>query len=145
VAYLVALLEAVVGGAEVARPPAPDEPGLDEVLAVARRIAGPERLTHLRALGDRSLAVAGLFGERLGQAGVDVAHYRQIGSSAYGELAQCLDSTRRGGRWAGLFRELDTDFLALADLLAGVGDRAFATPASDAISGPGGDGRTRSH
>ncbi|MGH0036364.1 MAG: hypothetical protein ACQGVK_15160 [Myxococcota bacterium] len=137
VSYLLNLLEAALRSPGGARPPSGAEPGLAEALRLARRIPGAQRFAQLRALGDRALAVAGLFGERLDRSGVDVAHYRQVGSAAYGELARCLAGTRRGGRWARLFRELGDDFLPLSDLIAGVGDRAARqTAAEDELSSP---------
>jgi hypothetical protein len=137
VAYLLQLLESAVGAPERARPPTGAEPSLADVLRRVRTLRGADRFASLRALGDRALAVAGLFGERLDRAGVDVAHYRQVGSAAYGELARCLAGTRRGGRWARLFRELGDDFLVLSDLIAGVDDRARASRSRESCRSSG--------
>lgn len=126
VAYLLELLDAAVTRPERAAPPSPAEPSLAEALLLARLERDAVRISRLRALGDRALFVAGVFGERLGRSLVGVDYYGQIGRAAYADLSRSLPGTREGRDWAALFRELAEDFLGLADVLAGVGDRTRA-------------------
>ena len=102
------------------------EPSLAEEWLEARQRSGPDRLRRLHALGDRALFVSGFFGESLHRSPVGPGYYRDIGRTAYADLARRLADQA----WTGLFEELADRFRDYVDLLAEVGDRA--RPGSEA-------------
>ena len=61
-------------------------------------------------------------GEVVGGA-VDASYYRQIGSSAYGDVVSGLRGRGEMGSWTHLYRELAECFGDFAEILAEVGDR----------------------
>ncbi len=120
IAYLVDLL-----ASQLRAPRAPGRrgegpPSLAEEWLAARRQTGSERLRRLHRLGDRALFVSGFFGDSLERSRVDLGYYREIGRSAYGNLARFLAAHS----WTPVFEELADRFGDLGDLLAEVGDRA---------------------
>jgi hypothetical protein len=124
-AYLVELLDGRV------RAPEPDACGepeatLTEALFAARLAEGPERIARLRQLGDRTLFVAGFFGDSLKRGVMGRGFYREVGRSAYGSLAAALAAAVAERTWPQLFEELADRFRDFADVLAEVGDRACA-------------------
>jgi hypothetical protein len=127
--YLLELLEERLrrpGGMGRARE---GERGLGEALLEARQERGARRVEKLRALGDRALFVAGVFGESLCRNLVDIDYYGQIGRAAYADVSLSLAVHTREATWPGLFRELAEDFPTFVDLLAEVGDRTRARQA----------------
>lgn len=125
VAYLLELLERQLRSPEPAGAMAPDlapSLGLGEALLEARRDEGHPRRRQLRALGDRALFVAGVFGDSLRKSAVDLDYYTEVGCEAYSELSELLVAqNRREAPWRVLFRELADGFGDFVDVLAEVG------------------------
>lgn len=122
VTYLVELLEARV------RAPGPESgerwecDTLAEALLAARLEQGTTRARRLRAVGDRTLFVAGFFGDSLRRRGPGEGYYCQIGCAAYDSLSRCLGRGYEQA-WSALFHELSQHFQSLVELLGDVGDR----------------------
>ena len=131
--YLIELLD------ERVRSPEPEERArealLAEALLSARLAEGPERIARLHRLGDRSLFLAGFFGESLCQRGAASRSYcREVGRSAYAGLSAALASTPVERTWPRLFEELADRFPDLADVLAVVCDHVCPR-GPDAVAG----------
>jgi hypothetical protein len=117
-AYLIELLDGRIG--ECCDPS--EEETLAEAMLTARTEAGSERIRRMRDLGDRALFTAGYFADSLNRKVVGLDYYRQIGSSAYGDVASVLGG--RGGTWRRLYSELSHRFGEFTDVLMEVGDRS---------------------
>lgn len=131
-AYLVELLDGRV------RAPEPDACGepeatLTEALFAARSAEGPERIARLRQLGDRTLFVAGFFGDSLNRSVVDIDYYGDVGRAAYANLADSLARQVGEKAWTGLYSELSRRFDEFVDVLAEVGDRTRARGCEDLL------------
>lgn len=81
------------------------------------RLVTPEdtakRVQSLKEIGDTSLYVAGFFSESINRQLVDVDYYMGMGVTAYGELAQRLDSSSV----AGVYAELSARFPDFVEVL----------------------------
>ncbi len=121
IAYLVELLDERVlehrNGLE-------GEQALAEALLAAQRNQGVDRIQHMRGLGDHALFVSGFLADSLLGGAVDASYYRQIGSSAYGDVVSGLRGRGELGSWTRLYRELAECFGEFVEILAEVGDRA---------------------
>ena len=85
-----------------------------------------ERFESLRTLGDRTLAVAGLFADHLQAHGVSVGYVSSVGASAY----QNARALRRGAHEeADVFGELVAKFRPLVAALGELADGLFTGPA----------------
>jgi hypothetical protein len=119
-AYLVELLDERVlqnrGGPE-------GEQALAEALLTARGNSGVDRIQCMRGLGDHALFVSGFLADSLLGGPVDAGYYRQIGCSAYDDVANGLRSRGESGCWTRLYRELVADFGGFVEVLTEVGDR----------------------
>jgi len=124
-AAVIYLVDLLVGRMRAPEPTDPEAtPTLGESLLLARLERGPARAGMLRDLGDRSLFVAGFFGESLHRGPVGVGYYRDIGCAAYADLSRTLAARTQQPVWPGLFRELAERFEEFVDLLSAVGSRA---------------------
>ena len=103
----------------------PDVAPLAEAWWRAQQAEGPERIRHLRGLGDRALFVSGFFGESLLRSVMGPAYYRDMGRRAYGSLARSLGALDDEGSWPALYTELAALFPQLTGVLADVSDRAY--------------------
>jgi hypothetical protein len=74
----------------------------------------------LQQVGDRSLFMAGFFGESFPRRLVDIDYYIQIGGAAYGTLSSALRGTVRGRVFGSVFAELAEKFRDFVDVLAEV-------------------------
>lgn len=119
-AYLIELLDERVRSPE---PPEP-EPALTEALIAAGLAEGAERIARLRRLGDRTLFVAGFFGESLRRGVMSPGYCGEVGRSAYASLSAALASALVERTWSRLFEELADRFRDFTDVLAQVSDRA---------------------
>ncbi|UXI68717.1 hypothetical protein [Tahibacter amnicola] len=77
--------------------------------------SGHARRENLRDVGDRCLLIAGLFPEQAERRLVSLGYFLDMGSRAYGELA---DAARTA--WAELFRRLAATFARLVRVLVEV-------------------------
>lgn len=105
---------------------------LDEPLAfrLARALesAGETQRAELRTLGDTSLFVSGFFSDSLNRRAVDVDYYIALGGYAYGSLG------RSGAvRFAEVFAELASKFVAFVDVLSEVSERSALASNSDLL------------
>ena len=138
-AYLVELLDDRIHVPQESGPPRGGERALCEALLRARRKRGKLRVACLRRLGDRALFVSGFFGESLEARPVGLRYYRDLGRTAYADVASNLAKVRPQGsdqgpheqRWPLLFEELADRFREFVDVLAEVSDHTAAR-------GPGG-------
>ena len=110
-----------------------EDRSLGAALLRARCQVGSARVEGLRAVGDSSLFIAGFFGDSLRGRGLSERYYEQIGSEAYGTLANslCSESDRAG--WSLLFGELSAGFVGLVELLGEVGDLSRAQDSIDLL------------
>jgi hypothetical protein len=99
------------------------EQTLAEALLVAQREDGFGRMQRMRGLGDHALFVSGFLADSLLGGAVDAGYYRQIGCSAYGDIASELRGQGEAGSWTRLYRELAERFGEFAEILAEVGDQ----------------------
>ncbi|HEY3449493.1 MAG TPA: hypothetical protein VGK67_24275 [Myxococcales bacterium] len=86
-----------------------------------------ERITALRRLGDRSLYVAGFFGDSLSNRPVDVDYYISMGGAAYGALANMTRCRPATGAFVDLYEELCRKFSTAVDLFSEVSERVAVT------------------
>ena len=116
--YLIELLD------ERVRSPEPEERArealLAEALLSARLAEGPERIARLHRLGDRSLFLAGFFGDGLRRGMASRSYCGEVGRSAYTTLSAALASTLVERTWPRLFEELAERFRDFADVLSEV-------------------------
>jgi hypothetical protein len=124
VAYLIGLLDARVGTDSPDDADRDGDVSLAEALLTARCKLGCDRVTGLRALGDRALFVAGYFGDSLSRNVVDLDYYGDIGRAAYANLAETLGSELQETTWRCLYSELAERFDEFVGVLAAVGDRS---------------------
>jgi hypothetical protein len=87
-----------------------------------------ERAALLRHLGDSSLFVSGFFSDSLTKKLVSIDYYIDMGSTAYGCLA---DNSR--DETSPLFRELSDKFIKLVDVLAEVSEVSRLTSSQDIL------------
>jgi len=120
IAYLVELLDKRVSDSchGLAR-----EQALAEALLDAQANHGMDRVQRMRGLGDHALFVSGFLADSLLGGAVDASYYRQIGSSAYGDVVSGLRGRGEMGSWTRLYRELAECFGEFVEILAEVGDR----------------------
>ena len=116
--YLIELLDGRV------RAPEPQsrarvEP-LAEALLTARLAQGAERIARLHGLGDRSLFLAGFFGDSLRRGLASRSYCAEVGRTAYAELSDALASSQAERTWPRLFEELADRFRDFADVLSEV-------------------------
>lgn len=130
--YLVELLD------ERVRVPEPGERAREalfvEALLEARLANGPERVARLRRLGDRSLFLAGFFGDSLLGGMASRSYCAEVGRSAYAALSAALASNLAERTWPHLFEELAARFRDFADVLSEVCDHV-CPGRSDALAG----------
>ena len=119
-AYLVELLDERV--LENALGIEPDQ-ALAEALLSARADCGVDRIRRMRGLGDHALFVSGFLADSLLGGPVDASYYRQIGCSAYDDVANGLLGRGESGVWTRLYRELAAGFDRFVEVLAAVGDQ----------------------
>jgi hypothetical protein len=116
--YLIELLD------ERVRAPEPEEGAreglLAEALLAARLAEGAERIAQLHRLGDRSLFLAGFFGDSLCRGRGNRSYCAEVGRSAYAGLSTALASTLAERTWPRLFEELADRFPDFADVLSEV-------------------------
>ncbi len=118
--YLVALL------ADHARRPnlhRVDEP-FGVRLARAMNTSGGERFERLRTLGDDVLFISGFYSDHLTHRGLALDYVSELGSVAYGGVANILRSHTRGGPI--VFDELSNRFAAFVAVLQHVADSLLA-------------------
>jgi hypothetical protein len=131
-AYLIELLD------ERVRAPEPAELIRDELLCealVAARLAeGAERIERLHRLGDRSLFLAGFFGDSLSRRAAGRSTCAEVGRSAYAGLSAALAYSLVERTWPRLFEELADRFRDFADVLAEVCEQVCPR-GSDALQG----------
>ena len=133
VAYLVELLDSRLAEADPAATAA-DEATLAESLLTTRRLRrGSERALRLRRLGDRALFEAGYFGDSLQRRVIDIDYYRDVGRTAYAQLAVSLSQQLAEKTWPGLYAELAAGFGDFIDVLAEVGDRTRSNRSEDRL------------
>lgn len=84
---------------------------LAEIYLKAQNASFSEKLVLLRQVGDRSLYLGGFFKGALDKSLVNVNYYINIGQKAYDHLADYHPQE-------GVFRELSSSFLDLADVLS---------------------------
>ncbi len=106
---------------------------LGETLMRARLERGPTRVAMLRALGDRTLFVAGIFGDSLRRSLVGLDYYGEVGRAAYSDVSAHLAARAPEPIWSELFQELAQGFPTFVELLAGVGDRTRGDAAADLL------------
>jgi hypothetical protein len=82
-----------------------------------------ERIRTLRQLGDVSLYRAGFFASSLKDGPVGREYYRQMGSSAYGQVATLASASS----FASVYRELGEKFRALSELLGEISARGLVS------------------
>ena len=99
------------------------EQTLAEALLAAQRDFGVERMRRMRGLGDHALFVSGFLADSVLGGAVDAGYYRQIGRSAYRDVALELRSRGESGSWARLYGELEERFGDFAEILTEVGDQ----------------------
>lgn len=87
----------------------------------------------LQQVGDRSLFVAGFFGESFPRRLVDVDYYIDIGGAAYGTLYASLRGTTRGRAYGAVFAELAEKFRDFVDVLAEVRESGKSTGDVDVL------------
>ncbi len=97
-------------------------------LARALAAAGPERRALLRALGDVSLFVTGVFSDSLKRKVVDVDYYVSMGEYAYAEL-----SRDEPGWFRPVFAELAGKFVHFVDVLSDVSEQSALTSNTDLL------------
>ena len=93
---------------------------LAEALLSARLAEGSERIARLHRLGDRSLFLAGFFGDSLRRGTASRSYCGEVGRSAYATLSAALASTLVERTWPRLFEELADRFRDFADVLSEV-------------------------
>lgn len=105
-----------------------DQEPLALQLVRALDAAGAERRVLLRALGDVSLFVAGVFSDSLKRRVVDVDYYVSMGEYAYASLS------RDDVPWfRPVFAELADKFVQFVDVLAEVSERSALTSNADLL------------
>jgi hypothetical protein len=100
-------------------PAASDDQPLALRLAQALQSGGIEQRARLRALGDFSLFMSGVFPDSFRRRTIDVDYYVSMGEYAYGSL-----SRRDEDAWSDVFGELAQKFVAFTDVLAEVSERS---------------------
>jgi hypothetical protein len=98
-------------------------------LAQALDSGGMQQRTALKQVGDASLFVSGFFSDSLRRKLVDVDYYASIGGFAY----HTLSSRYETDAFARVFAELGDKFIAFADILAEVSERASCTTNADLL------------
>lgn len=99
---------------------------LAEALLVAKSDEGVNRIRRMRGLGDHALFVSGFLADSVRGGAVDGDYYRQIGCTAYGDVAIVLRGRGEAGNWTRLYCELGERFGEFAEVLALIGDRTRA-------------------
>jgi len=127
-AYLVELLDERIRSPESV---AETTPSLAEQLLTAQRDSGAVRIRKMRNLGDRALFVSGFFGDSLARKLVDIDYYRQVGRTAYGDVANRLAGAASGRNWTRLYRELSGRFGEFVDVLAEIAEQSRPDCAPD--------------
>lgn len=107
---------------------ADDEP-LALQLAQALDSGGMKQRAGLKQVGDVSLFVSGFFSDSLRRKLVDVDYYATIGGFAY----HTLSSRYERDALARVFAELGDKFIAFADILTEVSERACCTTNRDLL------------
>ena len=116
-AYLVDLL------AEAIRPDPDSAPEtFTEGLLHAQRQCGAERVSRLRAPGDRALFLSGFFSDSLAERTVSVGWVVEVGRVAYADLSSLLASRKVAWTGSCLYRELAERFPQYSEVLTEVGD-----------------------
>jgi hypothetical protein len=112
----------------------PGGPGVEDgeplalQLVAALSSGGAQQRATLRQIGDVSLFVAGFFSDSLRRKLVDVDYYAKIGGFAYGSLSHADTDAL-----APVFDELARKFVAFADVLAEVSERAWCSSNVDLL------------
>jgi hypothetical protein len=103
------------------------------MLADAAEADREQRNFVLQQVGDRSLFVAGFFGESFPRRLVDIDYYIDIGGAAYGTLSASLRGTPRGRALGAVFTELAAKFRDFVDVLAEVREAGKAADDVDVL------------
>lgn len=84
-----------------------------ELLLEAQLAENPVKFTLLKRIGDKTLYVSGFFADSLNRSLVDLDYYKQLGVTAYNNLAELTNETHS----AKVFNEMASRFTDLTDLL----------------------------
>jgi len=121
-AYLVDLLADAVRPTREA-----GEETFTEGLLRARNERGPERVSRLRALGDRALFLSGYFVDHIERRAAGPGWVAEVGRLAYADLASLFSGRQSAWTRCRLYRELAERFPQYAQVLTEVGDGVRAT------------------
>jgi len=86
---------------------------LAEMFLLASQAPQAEKVGLLKKLGDRSLYISGFFGDSLERKMVDIDYYADMGGTAYGHLAGCIQEDTL----AHVYKTFSQRFLEFVDVL----------------------------
>lgn len=94
---------------------------LAEMLLKAGSAQRKEKIELLKKLGDSALYISGFFGESLQRKLVNIDYYKNMGETAYGNLASCIseDTTAR------VYKEFSHRFIDFVDVLSYISSKAI--------------------
>lgn len=94
---------------------------LAEMLLKAGNAQRNEKIELLKKLGDSALYISGFFGPSLQRKVVNISYYKDMGETAYGSLASCVqeDLTSR------IYREFSEKFIDFVDVLTYISSKAL--------------------
>lgn len=131
--YLVDLLERymLTGSLElqVENERGPKKATMAEIFLTAANAEPSIRIEMLKKLGDTSLYISGFFGDSLHRKLVDIDYYAEIGGSAYGTLASCVNEERH----APVFSDLAGRFLDYVEILTYISQQAMVQTHEDLL------------
>ena len=87
------------------------------------------RIDMLKKLGDSSLYIAGFFGDSLRRKIIDIDYYRDIGGSAYGNLASVVEDDLQ----AQIFKDFSLRFVDYVDILTYISQSAMIQTNQDLL------------
>lgn len=94
---------------------------LAEMMLKAGSAQRNERIELLKKLGDTALYISGFFGESLQRKLVNLDYYKEMGETAYGSLASCVNEDTV----ARVYREYSRRFIHFVDILTYISSKAI--------------------
>lgn len=103
---------------------------LAELFLKSAQLSPAQRVETLKRLGDTSLYISGFFAQSLKRKVVDLSYYVEMGTSAYGALAEVV----REESFSQVFSEMKKNFTSFVDAFAFISSKTMPQGSTDLMT-----------
>src|SRR5690606_13766943 len=103
---------------------------LAELFLKSSQLSPAQRVETLKRLGDTSLYISGFFAQSLKRKVVDLSYYMNMGTSAYGTLAEVV----REETFSHVFSEMEKNFTSFVDAFSFISSKTMSQGPADLMT-----------